>query len=322
MYNRYLDKKLSVIPDKFKSKKPAITAWNDYSFKLATQKDWDDWEKSFTNYNLSVVCGPASGIVALDLDTDDPEILEKIQHLLPQSPVEKKGSKGWTRFFRYPTTGQNREILKDSLGNVVLEILGDSCKTTMPPSIHPNGEQYVWTSEKTLLDIDISQLPLLPPLLIPVLQEKLGGTLPRSTADYGRVSAGRNSALSSFLGKLLTEPHSLEQVIQELIKFDKDNHEVPYFSDPNEHRTSHELTNALSFYSSHMESYNSKRFREGKEYLEPALPSVKSKAPARPKKVTKEQPLVRIAPKVLDLYMMGAANQKLLGSRDNENSKN
>lgn len=305
MYKEYLEKNYSVIPDIFGKKRPLISGWSDYSHKLPTELEWKEWEKMADKYNLSVVCGKASGIIALDLDTDDPQILEKIEHLLPKSPVEKKGSKGWTRFFRYPVTGQSKEIVKDSLGNVVLEILGDSCKTTLPPSMHPNGELYAWTSEKTLLDVKASSLPMLPPMLIPVIQEKLGGTLPRSTADYGKVSLGRNSALSSFLGELLSKPHTLDSVIQELIKFDKENHEVPYFSDANEHRHSHEVTNALNFYSSHMDSYNSKRFRESKEYVEPALSMGKPRGLTSPeKKSSSESAPVRIAKKVLDLYIM------------------
>lgn len=300
-YNKYLSKGYSIIPDKFASKMPAIKGWTEYCHKLPTKHEWFDWDAAFKKYNISLCLGPASQIVALDLDTDDPDILKKIEHLLPSSPVEKKGSKGYTRFFRM-SPGQETEILKYN-GNVILEILSTGKKTTLPPSMHPNGESYHWTSDKTLLDVNVAELPILPPMLISVLQQKLGGQMPTSTADYGKVVTGRNSALSSYLGELLAEPHSLDQVIEKLIKFDKSNHEVPYFTDANDHRHTHAVTNALSFYVSHMESFNGKRYRDGKEYVEPALATGKSKVPETPKKMPENKiSEFRLAPTVVKLY--------------------
>lgn len=301
-FNKYLNKNLSIIPDKFASKLPAIKGWSDFCHKSPTKQDWLNWSNNFDKYNVSLCLGPASGIVALDLDTDSPDILDKILHLLPNSPLEKKGSKGFTRFFKY--TGQSTEILKHN-GNVILEILSTNKKTTLPPSTHPNGEKYVWTSKNTLLDIDIDSLPALPPMLIPVLQQKLGGELPVSGSDYGLVVTGRNSALSSYLGEVLSEPHSLDIIINKLIEKDKLEHKVPYFTDANEHRNTHAVTNALGFYISHMESFNNKRFREGKEYVSPHIETVvKTSASVRPKKQTKEsQHALTVNPQLVSIIM-------------------
>ena len=287
MYKEYLEKGLSLIPDKFASKMPAIKGWSDYCDRLPTASEWESWEKSFDKMNYSLCMGKASNVVALDLDCVDNTILDKIVHLLPSSPVEKRGSKGYTRFFKY--SGQSSEILKYN-GNVVLEILSTGKKTTIPPSTHPNGEAYVWTSNITLLDIDSSELPLLPPMLISVLQHKLSGSLPESSSTYGKVVNGRNSALSTMLSKLIAVPHSVDLVVMSLVREDKATNEIPYFTDANEFKHTDAVTNALSFYISHVSSFNAKRYREGKEYVSPFMDrSVKPRVSEGPEKQSEKR---------------------------------
>ena len=134
--------------------------------------------------------------------------------------------------------------------------------------MHPNGSSYLWTSDKTLLEVDADSLPVLPPALVPHLQMLLGGDVKQ---EYGKVSSGRNSALSEKLGSLLNENKTVDRILVDLVKFDEESNEVPYFSDENEHQHGHALTNALSFYTSHLSSINSRRFRESKEYLSPVM---------------------------------------------------
>lgn len=323
-YKDYFEKGFCPVPDKQGSKGFLLKGYAIADYEAMSLADisklTEDPYMEEKGANLAITLGKRSGVVCLDLDTDSPEILEKIEHLLPKSPVEKVGSKGFGRFFKY--SGEPSQSVKDQNGNMVLEILSDNSKCTLPPSLHTNGSRYTWSSEKTLLDINIEELPMLPPMLIPVIQQKLTGDMPHSVATYGKISNGRNQLLSSFLGELLAEPHDLQTVIQELIKKDKSEHEQPYFTDPNEHRHTHDITNALSFYASHMESYNAKRFRESKEYVEPALPVGKRTVSARPKKLpTSELQPVQIAKKVYDLYTKGTEKRKSLGLRDNENSK-
>lgn len=266
---KYLEKGYSVIPDKFKQKRPLISGWNDYCDKVPTKDDIEKWIKYAEEKggaNIAICLGSASGVIALDFDCDDPEITKKIEALLPESPVEKVSSKKgrWTRFFRY--TGEASEVLKDANGNVVLEVLSKNKKTTLPPSIHPNGASYRW-SKKDLLEVDPHNLPAFPPFLIAELTRILGG----KDSSYGKVSNGRNNALSTKLGQLLEETKSLDEVIKELIEYDESEHEVPYFSDPNEHRHTDKVSNALFFYSTHLQSINSRRFKENKEYLNPGI---------------------------------------------------
>ena len=272
-YQDYLAKGFSVIPDKYKSKAPAIKAWSDFCYKLPTEEEAAHWNQAFSESGIAVALGEASGIVALDFDAEDQEIIDLVERLLPDSPVEKKGSKGWTRFFRF-VPGTQTEILKYN-GKVVFEILSSGKKTTLAPSIHPNGASYIWTSDDTLLSVEKSSLPILPPALVSTVQSIIKEKLGAEDVSYGKVFNGRNSELGTYLGNLLNaSTHTADSVLKELIAYDKKINSPAYFSDPNEHRHTNEYTNALEFYSSHLSSINAKRMRENKEFLEPVMESV------------------------------------------------
>lgn len=267
-YKQYLEKGLRTAPDRYAGKGWALSGISDkyHADKLSPcdmEEDANVLDEKGSN--ISLILGAPSGVIALDLDTDKPEIMEKIKGFLPKSPVEKKGSKGFTRFFRY--TGEHTDVLKYN-GEVILELLSSGKKTTLPPSRHPNGSDYVWSSDKTLLDVDINTLPVFPPYLIAELSRILGGS---ESVEYGKVVQGRNQELSQYLGELLNETQPVDTVLKKLIKYDKEKNNPPYLSDPNEHRCTDEATNALAFYSSHLVSINSKRFRDNKEYLSPVI---------------------------------------------------
>ena len=159
-------------------------------------------------------------------------------------------------------------------GSVVVELLSNGKKTTLPPSKHPNGMLYKWNG-MSLLDIDKNSLPLFPPFTFVHLQNKLQNAFPDAiSAGFGKVKSGRNDELSSLCGKLISENKTVDEVIHDLIKFDKDNNDPPLFTDTNELRHSEAYTNALTFYTNHLNSINYRRFRDQKEYEVPAMATV------------------------------------------------
>lgn len=267
----YIRKGYSPIPDKYGKKMPAIKGWSDYCYRQPTDEEVKSWCNNLTESNIAICMGPASGIIALDVDADDQEILDIIMPLLPESPVVKVGAKGETRFFRY--TGESTDILKFN-GKVVVEILSAGKKTTIPPSLHTNGSNYKWTGS-SLLETDPNSLPILPPMLFGHLQSKLKLAFPdANNVAFNKTVSGRNDALSSLCGTLIGENKTVDEVIRELIKFDEAEHEVPLFSDPDEQRHTEPYTNALNFYANHLASINTRRFRDSKEYEIPAMQTV------------------------------------------------
>ena len=270
LYKEYVEEYskagFSVIPDKFGSKRPLISGWSDYCNRMPTKEEKDSWINNFDATNVAICLGPASGIIALDFDCEDQKIIDIIEEYLPGSPVEKKGAKGWTRFFRY--TGEHTNALKFN-GKVVVEILSEGKKTTIPPSKHPCGESYKW-GEKSILDIDKAKLPVLPSQLLYVLEQELKMAFPDAVSEPGRkVVSGRNDALSKYCATLIHDSTPIDEALKLLISYDEKHHSPPLFSDDKEMSHGEKFTNALVFYASHLNSFNKRCFKNNKQYERP-----------------------------------------------------
>lgn len=115
-----------------------------------------DWQMNlWTRYagaNIGVVMGSPSGpdlhVLAVDVDTLDPDELRDILGALPHSPMSKRGAKGETRFYRAAKT--IRTASYDKTGGIkpvrLVDLLTgfDTRQTVCPPSVHPDGQVYVW----------------------------------------------------------------------------------------------------------------------------------------------------------------------------------
>ena len=266
----FTDAGYSVIPDKFMSKQPAIKGWTNYCNIKPTDSEIENWSNTFTKSNVAVCLGEASGIVAVDLDCVDPQIVKIIEEIVPPSKVEKVGSKGWTRFFRW-APGLETTNIKDDYGNIVLELLSTGKKTTIPPSVHPSGSSYVWKGE-SLSSIKPEDLDVFPVFLIHVLNTKIG-TNRNSSDPVKKVIQGRNDALSKECARLVKEENDLGLILNSLIKFDQENHDTPLFTDVSEFGNDNAPTNALAFFSSHLTSFNSKRYNNNQSYEDIILPT-------------------------------------------------
>ena len=105
---------------------------------------------------LGLACG-YGGVVAVDIDDDD--LLEPLLAVLPPVLVAKRGRKGATLLYRaaHPLPSNN---YKGENGRGLLDFLSTGKQTVLPPSIHPDtGKPYVWTTERTLLDTPVAELP-------------------------------------------------------------------------------------------------------------------------------------------------------------------
>lgn len=263
----YSEKGYAVIPGKYMSKMPAIKNWTDYCFKRPSPEEVQSWSNTFEKSNIDLCLGPSSNVIALDLDTDRTDILEAIEHLFPDSPCKKIGAKGYTLFYQY--SGEQTEQVKFN-GDVILELLCANKKTTLPPSIHPNGASYKWVGEP-LHAVHPESLPKFPPFLFSHIRDKLKQMFPDAQSNGFKIHSGRNNELSSLCGKLISQRVALDEAVRQLIKADEEMHDVPLFTDPEEMPHTEAYTNALTFYSNHLNTVNRKSYRESKEYEIPTM---------------------------------------------------
>ena len=116
-----------------------IVKWGEYAERHPTEKEIESWR----HYpNRALICGKISNVIAIDIDTDDAGLIATIERQSGFSPVRKRGTKGYTAFFRY--SGEQSHVWQKN-GKVVCELLSDKRLTTIPPSVHRiTGKPYVW----------------------------------------------------------------------------------------------------------------------------------------------------------------------------------
>ena len=174
-HEQLIDNGLSVIPIFADEKKPGSYAkgqwfnfvgWQKYCKKIAPCFVLEEWSK-WPGCGIGVTLGPASGLVAVDVDyTRDiaeslgvPGLVGALDAVIPGSPVKKKGAKGYTAFFRL--NGEETKAFRVR-GKVILDLLSTGRQTVMPPSRHPDGVDYCYITPDTLEDFDPNHLPVLP----------------------------------------------------------------------------------------------------------------------------------------------------------------
>jgi hypothetical protein len=107
------------------------------------------------------VVGGYNGLIAVDIDTDDPVYWDALIAILPSSPVRKAGQKGETLFYYGPDIEKSQSWSIN--GKRIVDLIGPGRQTVPPPTIHPDTNRpYRWITLETLEDWAPSELPLLP----------------------------------------------------------------------------------------------------------------------------------------------------------------
>ena len=105
--------------------------------------------------NIGLVLGSPIGalkLIAVDVDTTDPDELRDILGALPYSPMVKRGAKGETRFYAaskdITSTPYDKAAVGDGKPTRLVDLLTgfDARQTVVPPSVHPDGPVYAWTA--------------------------------------------------------------------------------------------------------------------------------------------------------------------------------
>lgn len=153
MFSEYYKKGICVIPlkDGYPQIKWAKFYEQDYRPDTELLSSWDSIKKP----ELALLCGKESGIIALDIDIDDPKKVAVLKQVFKPACI-KVGSKGATFFFKY--NGEPYQTFKKD-GKTICEILSDKHLTTLPPSKHREKKDvfYVW-QEKPLLEANLTEL--------------------------------------------------------------------------------------------------------------------------------------------------------------------
>lgn len=241
---KYWERGLSVIP--CVGKQPVTKVWQQYANALPTEETLTEWEKSYGACNIGLACGPASGVIALDLDLDS-----LIKHPdLPSSPLIRRGRKGEVRFFKYRAGISSR-----AFKYLKLDLISAGKQVILPPSIHPETKiPYVWINSD-----DFSDLPELPENILATLErlERVAEQSHLKARKAGEIQEaelpGRNNRLKEIACAMFGRGEPFENVVHELIREDS-THKKPLFTDASEGNAGESYANAVRFAASILQS--------------------------------------------------------------------
>lgn len=159
-------------PGKGAGKAPILNEWTQYGENMPSEAMRNHWVATYPDSNIGLPFGEASGLCAIDIDTEDQTLVDAIIGALPTSPWVRVGKKGMGLIFKWQ--GQRNFKLRNSENESIVEFLGKGNQMVMPPSIHPDtGKPY--TANKNLWEI-LDKVPLLPLDVEKLLRDALGFT--------------------------------------------------------------------------------------------------------------------------------------------------
>lgn len=154
---RYYAEGLPVIPLYPMEKKPVPNDWSRYFDHPVEEAQQAQWIESCRDGNIGIVLGPQSGIVMMDIDTEDTRLINVIEQLLPPSPWKRIGKKGFMLAYRY--SGLKTFRIKNTSGETIVEMLSARTQSVLPPSIHPDTKMP-YQANCDLVDVHKNLVPL------------------------------------------------------------------------------------------------------------------------------------------------------------------
>ncbi|HBG3821701.1 TPA: bifunctional DNA primase/polymerase [Clostridioides difficile] len=183
---RYIDMGLPIIPCKYNGKAPLKKAWA--SWAQTNSQDISDWQKDYAKFNIGLVTGLNSGILAVDIDGQQAydDFYNKYGKYTTKTCMYKTSEYGWRILFKIPG-GKVLKSKSDRYEGEHQEIsfLANGKQTIMPPSIHPEGHRYEWIEGHSIFDVGIQECPK---AILDLLEDKVKKANKKFSKDKGDVN--------------------------------------------------------------------------------------------------------------------------------------
>lgn len=169
--------------------------WNVYCDRMPSHHEYNIWNRW---PDAGVCIAIDHRLKVIDIDTDDAALMTAVLSVLPDSPVKKRGNKGFSAFYRGSNAIVNTpfSIATATKPLRVVDLLAHGRQTVLPPTVHPESlKPYEWVTSDTLVDTPLHQLPLLPDNISDQLAEALTpfGYVP--TPDHKALVRGEGDTL-------------------------------------------------------------------------------------------------------------------------------
>jgi hypothetical protein len=156
---------------------PAIKGWDRLREKPMSAGKVLWLCSKFPRLGLAVA-GGFNGLIPIDVDTDDPEIIAAVASILPKANVARRGSKGFLAFYYDPTGKIGGRKYVPPGGKPLVEVLGTGV-ASIPPTVHrKTGQVYRWLTERTLFNTRVTELVVITPEHLARLEQALARWCP------------------------------------------------------------------------------------------------------------------------------------------------
>lgn len=147
------------------AKAVAIDDWQVYCSTRPSREQIDEWVKRFGDHNVGLAMGTTVGdYVLVGFDIDDENYQEPIERAIGNLVSGKVGAKGATWFALASPELKNRSFRKrnpdNNKFNTILDVLAVGRQAAVPPSIHPNTKKSFKWLGKSLIEINLQDLPI------------------------------------------------------------------------------------------------------------------------------------------------------------------
>lgn len=134
-----------------REKRPLGAAWQT----RATDNPGDvaAWLRSGSNVGL--LLGPASGVVDVEFDDDDGRATLERLGLVDVATPTWRSARGEHRLFRWTDSLPPTAVAR--VAGLEVRIGGRAAQSVLPPSIHPDGQAYAWTTHPA--GVEIAAIP-------------------------------------------------------------------------------------------------------------------------------------------------------------------
>jgi len=138
--------------------------WRERCSVAATEEIIEAELRRHPDSNLGVVTGEVSGVIVLDIDSEEgKEALSEALGLkdgeLPLAPTVRTGGGGWHVYVRWPKDA----TMAPRTGVRVLpgvDIRAEGAFVVVPPSRHASGSRYEWLPGRSVFDVELPEIDL------------------------------------------------------------------------------------------------------------------------------------------------------------------
>lgn len=170
--------------------------WSGFCDRQADEAKLAEWARRYDG--VALCCGYGN-LLAVDVDTDEPQIKAGVLAALPHCRIGRFGSKGFALLVRYQGERIPSVYPRDETKTQpIVEFKGDGANITVPPSLHAKtGKPYVWLNPETGEAIEdlppAEELPILNSGDVERVREALA---PYAREPRKRAASGANASVT------------------------------------------------------------------------------------------------------------------------------